>query len=56
MSNAHRVGWMTVVGVLALLVARTEPFAQSGLPNPYRPVKGLAEPRPRVLRKYVKVR
>ena len=43
MSNATRVGLMTVLTAVALLVAGVEPFAQGGLPNPYRPVKGLAD-------------
>ena len=43
MSNASRVGLMAVSAIVALLVTAVEPFAQSGLPNPYRPVKGLAD-------------
>ena len=43
MSNASRVGLMAVLAVAALLAAGVEPFAQAGLPNPYRPVKGLAD-------------
>jgi sugar lactone lactonase YvrE len=34
---------MTVVAILALLATAVEPLAQSGLPNPYRPVRGLAD-------------
>src|SRR3984893_13388522 len=42
MSNAGRVGLMAV-SAIAVLLAAVEPFAQSGLPNPYRPVKGIAD-------------
>ena len=43
MSNAGRVGWMAMPAIVALLAAGAQPFAQSGLPNPYRPVKGIAD-------------
>lgn len=43
MSNAGRVGWMAALIAGMLLATGTERFAQSGLPNPYRPVKGLAD-------------
>lgn len=42
MLHANRVG-MRVLAIVALLVAGVEPSAQSVLPNPYRPVKGLAD-------------
>jgi len=34
---------MAVLGIVALCATGVEPFAQGGLPNPYRPVKGLAD-------------
>ena len=43
MSNATRFGMIAGVAIAALLAAGVEPFAQAGLPNPYRPVKGLAD-------------
>ena len=43
MSNARRIGVIMASVVVALLATRTASFAQSGLPNPYRPVKGLAD-------------
>jgi 6-bladed beta-propeller protein len=43
MSNASRVGLTAALAIVALLAAGVEPFAQSGLPNPYRPVKGIAD-------------
>ncbi len=43
MSKANRIGLMAVLAVVALLAAGVEPLAQSGLPNPYRPVRGLAD-------------
>src|SRR5436305_2243134 len=42
MSNAGRVGVMAAVAV-ALLATGLDSLAQSGLPNPYRPVRGLAD-------------
>src|SRR4051812_19326010 len=42
MSNAGRVGVMAAVAV-ALLATGLDSLAQSGFPNPYRPVKGLAD-------------
>ena len=42
MSNATRFGVIVVVAFSALLAAGVEPFAQAGLPNRYRPVRGLA--------------
>ena len=43
MSNARRVGMMAASVIVALLAAAPQLFAQGGLPNPYRPVKGLAD-------------
>src|SRR5882672_10672418 len=43
MSNARRIGMMTAAAIVALLAAGSESFAQGGLPNPYRPVRGLAD-------------
>src|SRR5947199_6752096 len=43
MSKAGRLAVMSVLTLVALLLAGVEPFAQGGLPNPYRPVKGLAD-------------
>src|SRR5450432_1141253 len=42
MSNAGRVGVMAAA-VVALLATGLDSLAQSGFPNPYRPVKGLAD-------------
>src|SRR4029450_1806817 len=39
----NRIGYVAFAGCLALLAAVAQPLAQSGLPNPYRPVKGLAD-------------
>ena len=43
MLNRNRIGLMAVMAGAALLATGGEPLAQSGLPNPYRPVKGLAD-------------
>ena len=43
MSAGNRVASTAVLALIALLAASVEPFAQAGLPNPYRPVKGLAD-------------
>src|SRR2546427_5398334 len=43
MSNGSRVGLMPALALVAALAAGVAPFAQGGLPNPYRPVKGLAD-------------
>jgi hypothetical protein len=43
MPNTHPLTWLPVMSVVALMAAGTESLAQSGLPNPYRPVKGLAD-------------
>src|SRR6185369_17512330 len=43
MPDAGRVGWMAGLAIVALLAAAVTPAAQSGLPNPYRPVKGIAD-------------
>ena len=43
MLNMNRVGSFAVMAVVALLAAGVDPLAQSGLPNPYRPVRGLAD-------------
>ena len=42
MSKLSRVELIAVIGVIWLGLGGV-PFAQSGLPNPYRPVKGLAD-------------
>jgi sugar lactone lactonase YvrE len=34
---------MLALAIVALIATGVKPFAQSGLPNPYRPVKGLAD-------------
>src|SRR6187431_2015891 len=39
--NAHRPALSVALAFLSLLSA--SPLAQSGLPNPYRPVRGLAD-------------
>src|SRR5262245_27547454 len=41
MSMTHRATFFAVMSLLALFAV--QPLAQSGLPNPYRPVKGLAD-------------
>ena len=41
MSKANRLGWTVLYGVVGLLAADASCFAQT--PNPYRPVKGLAD-------------
>jgi sugar lactone lactonase YvrE len=43
MPNASRVGLIAVTVIMGLLASGLRPSAQSGLPNPYRPVKGLAD-------------
>jgi len=43
MANAHRLGLSIAVAVVSILAAAGLLSAQSGLPNPYRPVKGLAD-------------
>ena len=43
MSYASRFGMITTLAAVALLASGVKPFAQAGLPNPYRPVKGLAD-------------
>ena len=55
MSKVSRIGWMALWGVAVFLAAGVVPFAQGPTGNPYGNVFA-GEPRPRVLRKYVKVR
>src|SRR5215203_6682398 len=43
MCKRHRARSLGAMIVVALLIAVAIPFAQSALPNPYRPVKGLAD-------------
>ena len=43
MSKTHRLPAATALAFACMLAASTAPSAQSGLPNPYRPVKGLAD-------------
>jgi len=43
MSKTIRAGFIAVCVLVLLLANNTSPFAQSGLPNPYRPVRGLAD-------------
>jgi DNA-binding beta-propeller fold protein YncE len=43
MSNTGRNASMAVLGIVALFATGVAPLAQSGLPNPYRPVRGLAD-------------
>jgi sugar lactone lactonase YvrE len=43
MSSAGRVTATIFLAVAAFLGSQADPRAQSGLPNPYRPVKGLAD-------------
>ena len=43
MLQARRVGMVVVSAVAALIAANADSFAQGGLPNPYRPVQGLAD-------------
>jgi hypothetical protein len=43
MSHAYRAGMMAASAIVALLATASESFAQGGLPNPYRPVRGLAD-------------
>ena len=43
MSQARRVGMVIVSAIAALFAAQMDSFAQGGLPNPYRPVQGLAD-------------
>ena len=42
MPKTNRLALIAVLGLVTLLTG-TNPSAQSGLPNPYRPVKGLAD-------------
>src|SRR5256714_15585169 len=42
-SHACSVGMMAAAAIIALFAAGSESFAQGGLPNPYRPVRGLAD-------------
>ena len=41
--KTHHLTSLAVLSVIGLFVAGVRPLAQSGLPNPYRPVKGLAD-------------
>jgi hypothetical protein len=43
MSNERRVGLMAASAIVALLATGPESLAQGGLPNLYRPVRGLAD-------------
>src|ERR1700704_6944737 len=43
MSNVNRLAAMAAFAVVGLLAAGPDSFAQSGVPNPYRPVKGIAD-------------
>ena len=43
MSHANRVGWMTLLGMVAFLATVVAPLAQGPADNPYRPVRGLAD-------------
>ena len=43
MSNSIRAISIAVCVLILVLANNTSPFAQSGLPNPYRPVRGLAD-------------
>ena len=43
LSLAFRAGLTSVSTVVALIATGAIPFAQGGLPNPYRPVRGLAD-------------
>ena len=43
MSQARRVGMVIASAIAALFAAQMDSFAQGGLPNPYRPVQGLAD-------------
>ena len=41
--KTHHLTSIAILAVVVLFAADVRPFAQSGLPNPYRPVKGLAD-------------
>ena len=43
MFNTRRVGMMAASVIAALFAASVDTLAQGGLPNPYRPVQGLAD-------------
>src|SRR5215510_11234121 len=43
MSNATRLGVLAASALIVLLATGSQLFAQGGLPNPYRPVRGLAD-------------
>ena len=43
MSKVRRVGMMAASVIAALFAASVDTLAQGGLPNPYRPVQGLAD-------------
>ena len=43
MSHAYRAAMMAASAIVALLATASVSFAQGGLPNPYRPVRGLAD-------------
>ena len=43
MSKVRRVGMVAASVIAALFAASVDTFAQGGLPNPYRPVQGLAD-------------
>src|SRR6267142_6467258 len=43
MSNASRFGMIAASAIVALVSTQLESSAQGGLPNPYRPVRGLAD-------------
>src|SRR4051812_19749420 len=43
MSKPFRLGMLTACAVSLLLATALPSFAQGGLPNPYRPVRGLAD-------------
>jgi sugar lactone lactonase YvrE len=43
MSSAGRGVATTLLAIVACFAGSADPLAQSGLPNPYRPVKGLAD-------------
>ena len=41
--NSRRIGTMAALAIVATLATGPASFAQGGLPNPYRPVRGLAD-------------
>ena len=41
--KTHHLASIALLAVAVFVAADVKPFAQSGLPNPYRPVKGLAD-------------